>query len=244
MDRTQRQGPVTRLPQHPRAVRSARPPFSFLSVLEVAAKHRPSPSGGSIINCSYSGSALERWSDDTDAHEGLGELSGMPLMWHVPGYFDVTLCHAEPRRLCEFARCQTKSRQTWLTFDSDSSEEKSGEMVPKWHFASQQIQIFLPIPTSLNFSFLPRGKNKKTKKEYLIAIFVRPQNLKYYGSITSMWKYFFLFLSPTLQLKVCGLSGIRTVGEFFYVIFFKWCQMSPGPNIALIRGQNTYIITW
>lgn len=93
--------------------------------------------------------------------------------------------------------------------------------IPKWHFASQQIQIFVPFPTSLNFSFLPRGKNKKTKKEYLIAIFVRPQNLKYYGSITSMWKYFFFFLSPTLQLMVCGLSGIRTVGEFFYVIFFK-----------------------
>lgn len=207
MDRTQRQGPLTRLPQHPRAVRSARPPFSFVSVLEVAAKHRPSPSGGSILNCSYSGSALERWSDDTDAHEGLGELSGMPLMWHVPGYFDVTLCHAEPRQLCEFVSCQTKSRQTWLTFESDSSEENSGEMQ---HALSTTSPLWKPDP---QMAFRFTTNTNFCSISYFFKLFFSSQREKqedqkrisdrYFCAATEfkvLWKYylhvevFFLFL--------------------------------------------------
>ena len=90
MDRTQRRGLLTRLPQHLRAVHAARPHFSFLRFSKAAANHRPSPSDGGIVNGSYSGSAVEPWSDDTDAREGLGELSNGPLTWHAPGYFEVT----------------------------------------------------------------------------------------------------------------------------------------------------------
>lgn len=66
----------------------------------------------------------------------------------------------------------------------------------------------------LLYTFLPSMENKMTEKESLIIVFVWPQNLKHYGCITSTQKYFFSFLSPTL-LKVRGVSGIRTIAEFF-----------------------------